>query len=111
MAAFERTIKRLMAEQGVRSAAELHRLLIADGVEISYDRVRRYLSGGWRRSRERNIELNRDVARVLGLSAQQKARMAWPDLEAKELRGGPGSSSSGLRPFAARNRVCDDGVG
>ena len=53
MAAFERAIKRLMAEQGVRSAAELHRLLIADGVEISYDRVRRYLSGGWRRSGER----------------------------------------------------------
>ena len=82
VAALERTMKRLMAEQGVRSAAEPHRLLVADGVEISYERVRRYLSGGWRRRRERNIVLNWDVARVLGLSAQQKARMAWPDLEA-----------------------------
>ncbi len=80
MTQYESVLRQYMDERGVKSIAELHRLVLADGVStVSYERVRGALKRSWK-ARGRDPQLNLAIARALGLSEPEKARMAMASL-------------------------------
>ena len=76
---FERVIRAFMAERGVGTLRELHAQLMAAGHVVDYDRLRRHLTGAGTK-RGRDPRLNRALAEVLGLTGEERVRLALANL-------------------------------
>ena len=78
----ERLVRSHMRSRGIRSIAELRRTLLAEGYELSYERVRRAVKYP---SRTRNVRALEAICEALRLDDEEMIRPISP---ARQLRVG-----------------------
>ncbi len=67
----ERLVRSHMRSRGIRSIAELQRMLVAEGYELSYERVRRAVKYP---SRTRNVQALEAICEALQLGYEEMIR-------------------------------------
>jgi hypothetical protein len=80
MSPYERVIRSFMTQRGVKSVAELHRRVVAQGHDVSYKRVYGNLKAHWA-GRMRDPRVNLATARALGLDEREMMQVARANLE------------------------------